>query len=100
MWIPNVRNNLKSFDDLNERIPLWERLLFPITLIYLIWIGIRATWQFWLYPESHYHLCEDNEESKEYAELKAYREYRSRIGTFRRILEKLHIVKFDRGPFK
>jgi hypothetical protein len=95
MWIPNVRNNEKALD----HIPWWERLLWPVTLIWLLWICIRATWQFWLYPESHYHLCEDDEQSEEFARLAAYREYRSRAGTWRRLLEKAHLVPFDSGPF-
>jgi hypothetical protein len=95
MWIPNVRDNEAALDD----IPWWERLLCPVTLIWLLWICLRGTWQFWLYPESHLHECEMEEQSVEYARLTAYRKYRSRVGTWRRLLEKAHLVTFDRGPF-
>src|SRR4051794_3333894 len=95
MWIPNVRNNCESLD----HIPFWVRLLWPVTLIWIFWTCIRTTWHFWLYPESHVHECDMGEPSKELARLNAYREYRSRVSTRRRLLEKAHFVRFDGGPF-
>lgn len=94
MRISNVRSNGETLG----HIPWWKRLHLPATLR-LLWLGIRGTWQFWLYPESHAHECEMDEQSAEYARLAAYREYRSRVGTWRRLLEKAHLVAFDRGPF-
>lgn len=95
MWIPNVRSNEEALN----HIPWWERLLKPVTLIWLLWICVRTTWQFWLYPESHLHECEIDEQSSASARLAAYREYRRRIGMWRRLLEKARLVPFDRGPF-
>ena len=98
MWIPNVRT-VRSNKEALDRIPRWELLLWPITLIWLLWVCVTATWQFWLYPESHVHQCEDDEQSEECIRLNAYRKYRSHVGTWRRLLEKAHLIEFDRGPF-
>jgi hypothetical protein len=66
--------------------------------VYLLYLGVRSFWQAWLYPEIQFRAADEDEQSEAFARLTAYREYRGRVGTFRRLLEKVGAVPFDAGP--
>ena len=59
MWIPNVRNNEEDLD----RIPLWERLLLPLTLVWLCCVALRSMYDSWRHPEQEHGIIRGDEDA-------------------------------------
>jgi hypothetical protein len=84
------------------KISDWEEsfsmLFVPIALLGLLLMTVIATPYFWLYPERHMHIADLEGTDEEKRRLEQYREYRRKVGIWRRIAERAGWRPFDKPP--